>query len=539
MAIEQINPGSAPIVWSTVDEAFGIINQNFTELLATIGTYGVTPVNFANLSTNVSPSVTEFYDLGSPTKRWKDLYLSGSSLHIGNAVVTATGTSLNLPAGSTIGGNILDSEYFREIAVAGQSNIVAEAGGSDILTVAAGNSGITITTNDSTDTLTITNSGVLDVVAGTGMTVTGTSTKTVNNDGVLELTAADGISITGTKSNYTIANSGVLQVTTFGGSGITINNPSPGVFEIVNASPNINQDTFKFFAVSGQNTVGAETASDTVTLVNGNGIDITTNDLTDSITFTNTGVTSLAASGVGINVSASSGSVNISNTGVTSLVAGSGISISSATGAVTINNSRHGFQSFAVSGDPNSIQADNTSDTFTFVPGEGVVLIPNPTNDSLEVNVSYLVGNVYGEDSSMLVNATLGQIVGPINSFDGFNSISMTVGGVIIGGTAGAQIIGAAGAPVYIGGGLSGTTGGDIYIGHGTNRTLFVSNVIDTDDSSALIFEPPVTFNTNISVEGDISVLGVINGYISLETLKSVVAASADFSDFQIRIAAL
>ena len=138
------------------------------------------------------------------------------------------------------------------------------------------------------------------------------------------------------------------------------------------------------------------------------------------------------------------------------------------------------------------------------MPGEGVVLITNPSNDSLEVNVSYLVGNVYGEDSSVLVNATLGQITGPINSFDGGNSISMTVGGVIIGGTAGAQIIGAAGAPIYLGGGTSGGTSGDIYIGNGTNRTLFVSNTIDTDDSTALIFEPPVTFNTSITVGSDI-----------------------------------
>ncbi len=540
MAIEQINPGSAPIVWSTVDEAFTKINQNFTELVATIGTYGVNPVDFTSLSTSVVPSSTEFYDLGSAAKRWKDLYLSGSSIHLGSATITATGSAVNLPAGSTIGGSVLDNEYFREIAVAGQSNIVADAGGTDTLTIAAGNSGITLTTDVSTDTLTITNSGVVDVVAGTGIGVSGTTNKTVSNTGVIDVTAGAGIAISGTKTNYTIANDGVIAVTTFGGSGITINNPSPGTYEIVNASPNINQDTFKFVAVSGQTTIGADSASDTLTFANGTGINITTDDTTDTISVTNTGVTGIAASGLGISVSGSTGSVNISNTGVTSLVAGGGISVSSGTGAITVTNTRFGFQNFAVSGNPNSIQADNDSDTFTFVGGEGVVLIPNPTNDSLEVNVSYLVGNVYGEDSSVLVDATLGQIVGPINSSDGANSILMhPTYGVIIGGTGGASVIGAAGAAVYISGGTSGGTSGDIYIGNGSNKTLFVSNVIDTDDSSALIFEPPVTFNTNISVEGDISVLGKINGYISISQLKLIAAASTTYTDFQTAIAAL
>lgn len=551
MAKQTINPGTPPIVWSTVQEAFEAINDNFTELYLTVAGGPGAVVDLTDLGTSLIPRNTEVYDLGSASKRWNDLYLSGSSIYLGNALITATGTAVNLPLGTTIGGNNVDSEYFREIAVAGQSNIVAEPGGSDILTVAAGG-GITITTNNTTDTLNIANAGVLNITTSSGLSTNTAATGAVSitNTGVVSLAnttslpdaraAGSGIAVSAASgTGLNITNTGVLAVTTFGGSGITINNPTPGTYEIVNAAPNINQNVFRDVAVSGQSTLVADSAADTLTFANGSGIDITTNEPTDTITITNTGVTSLAASGVGITVSSSSGSVNISNTGVTSLVAGSGISVSSATGAVTINNTRYGYQNFAVSGNPNSIQADNTSDTFTFVAGEGVVLIPDSATDSLEVNVAYLVGNVYGEDSSVLVNATLGQIVGPINSFDGANSIVMTPSGVIIGGTGGASIIGAALAPVYIGGGASGGSSGDIYIGHGTNKTLFVSNIIDTDDSSALIFEPPVTFNTNISVEGDISVIGVINGYVSLTTLKSVVAASADFADFQTRIAAL
>lgn len=56
---------------------------------------------------DIVPDANEAYDLGSNTNRFKDLYLSGSSLYLGNAVITATDTAVNLPLGSTVGGNQL------------------------------------------------------------------------------------------------------------------------------------------------------------------------------------------------------------------------------------------------------------------------------------------------------------------------------------------------------------------------------------------------------------------------------------------------
>jgi len=417
MAKQTINPGAAPIVWSTVDEAFRAINDNFTELYLTVSGGPGSVIDLTDLGTNLIPRDTEFYDLGSAAKRWKDLYLSGSSLHLGSAILTATGSSINLPAGSTIGGSVLDNEYFREIAVAGQNNIVADAGGTDILTVASG-TGISLTTNDTTDTLTIANSGVTSLTTSSGLSINTSAVGAVSitNTGVTGLTAGAGISVNQSTGPISISNTGVLSVTTFGGSGITINNPSPGVFEFVNSLPNVQQDTFRSILVAGQATVQADNAADNLILLNGTGINITTDAATDTITFTNTGVTTLAGSGAGISVSAATGSVNISNTGVTSLVAGSGISVSTGTGAVTVTNTRFGFQNFAVASNPNPIQADNDSDTFTFVAGEGVVLIPNPTNDSLEINVSFINGNVFAHDSTLLIDAAGSQILGDINT---------------------------------------------------------------------------------------------------------------------------
>jgi hypothetical protein len=80
------------------------------------------------------------------------------------------------------------------------------------------------------------------------------------------------------------------------------------------------------------------TDGNTATFAGGTGI-ATAAGSTDTLTITNTGVTSAVAS-TGISVSGATGAVTFTNTGVTSIVAGTGISISGATGAVTITNTQ-------------------------------------------------------------------------------------------------------------------------------------------------------------------------------------------------------
>ena len=383
MAKKTISSNSPPIIWSTVDQAFNDINDNFNEIYAAIGGTGV---EFTDLGTDLIPRYTEQYDLGSAAKRWKDLYLSGSSLYLGNAVITASGTALNLPAGSTIGGSVLDNEYFREIAISGQSNIVADAGGNDVLTIASGNAGITLTTNAATDTLTITNSGVVDITAGNaGISILGTTTKSITNAGVIDVSAGAGITITGTKTNYSIAVSGVISVVTDPGSGITLDTSVANTVRVTNSAPNIVQNTFRYVTVSGDPTIiDSGTGSATLVFGTGSGISLTPNSTAKSVTINNTGVTSLAGN-TGISVSNSTGSVNLTNTGVTSLTAGDGMSVSAATGGVTITNTRYGFQNISVAGQ-GAVQADNVTDTLVLVAGNNVTLTTNPTNDSITIN---------------------------------------------------------------------------------------------------------------------------------------------------------
>jgi len=285
MAIEQINAGSAPILWSTVDSAFRVVNQNFTTLVATIGEYGVTPIDFESLSTNIIPSTNGVYDLGATSFKWNNIHLA-STIYLGNASITESGGTIQLPAGSTIGGLLLDESYFKTIAVSGQDSIVADTG-TDTLTFANG-SGITVTTNASSDTLTITNSGVTSVSAGTGIGVSaGTGGVTISNAGVTSVAQGAGITVSAGTGGVTISNSGIISVVTDLGSGIGLDTSVPNVVRITNTSPASSISAFKNIAVSGQDSLQADSSADTLTLVAGSGITITTNESTDSITITN------------------------------------------------------------------------------------------------------------------------------------------------------------------------------------------------------------------------------------------------------------
>ena len=412
MSRQIIYSNSAPILWSTVDEAFNRINDNFTELYLSVGGGGA--VDLTALSTSVIPSTNETFDLGSPTKRWRDIYLSGSSIHLGTAVITSTAGAVNLPAGSTIGSLALDENYFKTIAVAGQANIVADTG-TDTLTIAA-SSGIALTTTAGTDTLTIANSGVLTNAAGTGITVSAaTGNVTITNSGVVAAVAGYGISVSGATGSVTIANTGIVSVITDPGSGITLDTSTPGTVRITNAAPSVPQNIFQTIAVSGQSNVVADLPTDTLTLVNGTGISITTNAGADSVTFTNSGVTSFAVSGVGLNASAATGSITLSNTGVVAISAGDGISINQSTGTVVVTNTRFGFTSIAVGGQ-SSVLADNSTDTLVLVAGEGIQLTTNAVSDSITFDVTYLKGSVFSDASTMVINGATGTVVGPVET---------------------------------------------------------------------------------------------------------------------------
>ena len=283
----NITPGSSPLLWSNVSDAFTKINANFDSLVATVGTgSGLTPVDFNTLSTNVSPSITGNWDLGSFSHGWKDIYLT-STLFIGGAAISSDGSIVQLPPGSKVGDLLLDESYFKTIAVAGQSDIVADIG-TDTLTLANG-TGITVTTNATTDTLTISNSGVTGLVGTVGQIGVSASTGnvTLTNLGVTSVTAGSGIAVSAGTGGVTISNAGIISIVTDPGSGISLDTSVANTVRITNSAPASSLLAFKTIVVSGQDSVVADSSADTLTLIAGTGITLTTNATTDTITITN------------------------------------------------------------------------------------------------------------------------------------------------------------------------------------------------------------------------------------------------------------
>ena len=158
-------------------------------------------------------------------------------------VVLSNGTGINI-TGTYPSFTITNTDpgssqnIFKNVAVAGQNTIVADSN-NDTLTVATG-TGITLATSDTTDTLTITNSAPDQTVA---------------------ISSGTGINVTGTYPNFTVANTDTGSA----------------------------QNIFKSIAVSGQSTVVADSNNDTLTLVAGTNVTITTDASTDSVTINSTG----------------------------------------------------------------------------------------------------------------------------------------------------------------------------------------------------------------------------------------------------------
>ena len=68
---------------------------------STKGYWDATPtgsaITLSSLGESLLPSTDVTYDLGSSTKRWRDLYLSGSSINLGGQDISATSSGIQLP----------------------------------------------------------------------------------------------------------------------------------------------------------------------------------------------------------------------------------------------------------------------------------------------------------------------------------------------------------------------------------------------------------------------------------------------------------
>lgn len=183
----------------------------------------LTALNASNLGSGTVPVLR----LGASGTRDATTYLRGDNTW---AIVAGGGGS---------------SDSFATIAVAGQSNVVADSATDTLTLVGAGS--VSITTNAGTDTITITGAGATTLDGLSDVVITSAS-----NGQVLKYNGSNWINDTDATSAGSASNS------------------------------------FETIAVAGQSNVVADSSTDTLTLVAGSGISITTNAGTDTVTIAST-----------------------------------------------------------------------------------------------------------------------------------------------------------------------------------------------------------------------------------------------------------
>jgi hypothetical protein len=624
--VTNIGIGAPPLLWSSVQQAFDEINQNFLELgVALSNSLDLDPLDFTNLNSSIAPNNSNEFGLGTDVKTWKNLYLTewfnipGSELNglwLGSAHVKGIGSVVELPANSTVGGELIinpDNTSFKTFAVSGQSNVVADTF-TDTLNLAS-TTGITITTNASTDTITFANSGVRSVTGTTHLGVSSaTGEVTLTNLGVTDLTAGPGISIDNSIGSVEITNTGIRGITS-GGGGITVFIDGNNIASISNTAPVTR--SFATIRVPDSDDLNADITSDILKIVPGYGVNITTSEVPGSST-------------------SESEQLNISFNNNVDII-GSVFADNSSIMVDAIGQKFYGDLNGSVFGDDSSILIDGTGGrivgpvyTSTLRTSESKIALGVGTgqtsqgNDAVAIgyyagqtsqggssvsvgpaagqtsqgNFSVAIGSVAGGTNQGSIAVAIGQNAGETNQGSSGVAIgyyagkdSQDTGAVAIGyvaaqvtqGTAGVAIgwgagqsnqgdyaiaIGyragfvnqhAASTVLNASGSLLNTTGAGFYVNpirstaNGTplmydtaTSEIFYSSVLEfigskisTSDSSGIVIDVPATFNTQVNVEGTLTVGDGITGYLSLAELKSVVAESSSFADFQSKIAAL
>ena len=342
----------------------------------------ITPAKL-NLTASLLPTADVTYDLGSASYRWKDLYLSGSSIKLGSATITATGSAVNLPVGTTIGGSSVSG--FSTVEVSGQSSIVADTAG-DTLTFVAG-PGIAITTSAGTDTITITNTG--SGGGGASGVSSGTATRLAYYSSTGSVVQDSGANLTW--SGTLLAVTGSISAS----SAITVN----GSNVLTAASL---PSAFSTISVAGQTNVVADTTSDTLTFIAGTGITITTSASGDSVTFASSPSSLTELTDVTL-TTPSDGQVLKYNSATSQWINGTDLSGSGSSNA---------FSTISVFAQDN-IVADTSSDTLSFTAGSGITITTDATTDTITITNSAAAGatSLDGLSDVVISSASSGQIL--------------------------------------------------------------------------------------------------------------------------------
>lgn len=532
----SISPGAAPLLWSSVQEAFDKINQNFTELQLFFNDSTITPIDLTNLHTDLSPAYSQQFSLGEITKQWKSVYLAeyttvpGNEINgvwLGSAHIKGIGYTVDLPTNSTVDGELIidpSKTFFSSIQV-DNSNSVEAADFNSTLNINSGTS-IQIVVDSSAKNIEINNTGVTQLNGTAGQIGVSGSTGniTLTNLGVLNLSngstlpagrpAGLGIAASGSTGNITLTNTGVIGI--IQGPGITVSaDAATGQVQISNAAPaQLAYRTIHIVGDSISNDLVADSTSDTLNIDPGYGIVLSANGSTDPA---NDIITISVNPRIDIIGSVYADDSTRLVDGVDGKIVGDVDTNFLTADIIYFGNTNQGVLKIDSSTDV-VLQNFVSGGLFEIKTKLGIVeqtaisINPNTqliTIDGYNISANFIEadisGSVFADNSTLLVNGIDGKLVGPIESNDGINSIIMdTVSGLAIVSTSLVDIQGAASAQIGIGGGTS----GDVTIGNGSNQIIvngvLMAPTIDTADSSAIQVIPSVNLNSDLTVGGDI-----------------------------------
>jgi hypothetical protein len=139
----------------------------------------------ASLSSSLIPSLDSVFDLGSPSKQWRDLYLSSASLYIdGTQVLSSNATELifTTDSGQSIKFNELGTDNITLQTVDGDIELKSSGGGDVLLDPTAGLISVKGNVSMQDGTAKFLSSGGTNIVFGNNLEVTGSiiTTGTIN-----------------------------------------------------------------------------------------------------------------------------------------------------------------------------------------------------------------------------------------------------------------------------------------------------------------------------------------------------------------------
>jgi len=152
----------------------------------------------ASLSSSIIPSLDSIFDLGSPTKQWRDLYLSSASLYIdGTQVLSSNATELvfTTDTGQSIKFNELGTDNIVLQTVDGDIELKSSGGGDVLLDPTTGIVSVKGNVSMQDGTAKFLSSGGTDIVFGNNLVVTGSITTTGNANIAGNLTLGGNITI--------------------------------------------------------------------------------------------------------------------------------------------------------------------------------------------------------------------------------------------------------------------------------------------------------------------------------------------------------